>query len=360
MRSTSPCLAVLSSVLLTACASTLPPDKATHIFDRRCLPASTELRQMPLSHAEVPALPGASAGAEPAGKVYSRIAVHIAQVMDLLPLLNRLAALETERASAGDIERTRRKLTTRLQLANLEVSGIVAEIECEVQRADEVQDRLKQAEQTRTTTQTILGVIFGGLANILSGGISMATQAGDAAHIASVAGGALEVLFGTSANFTKVRQEFSHPHNHLQAFWEGGGKEREFFPSSVWRFLTEPNIRDAEGHSLRDVLMETWDAQGRLGSPGSRKEQQRKELLLGEGGLYDSEDLHVREAMLHQMESSIQLMHKDLETLLREILLRQALEEEQAEVPGRPEQSLSRANTSYPPPHEIVAISSIG
>ncbi len=283
---------------------------------------------MPLSQMDKPAVTTFSAERQEAVKLYSRIAVHVADVMDLLPLLNHLAQLENHRAPSAEIERARRKLTTRLQLANMEVSSLVAEIECEVQRADEVQDRLKQVQTTRTTTQTILGIIAGGLANILSGGIGLATRAGDAADIASVAGGTLEVLFGTSANFTKVRQEFTHPHNHLQAFWNGEGREKEFFSPGIWRFLTEPDIRDLEGHSLRDVLIQTWNEAGRLGPPGSHQEQQRKALLFGEGGLYDSEDLHVREAMLHQLESSIQLMHQDLETLLREVLLRQALEED--------------------------------
>ena len=283
---------------------------------------------MALSEMDKPAAPSVSAERQEAVKLYSTIAVHVADVMDLLPVLNHLARLENQRAPAAEIERARRKLTTRLQLANMEVSSLVAEIECEVQRADEVQDRLKQVQTSRTTTQTILGIIAGGLANILSGGIGMATRAGDAADIASVAGGTLEVLFGTSANFTKVRQEFTHPHNHLQAFWNGEGKEKDFFSPGVWRFLTEPDIRDLEGHSLRDVLIQTWNEEGRLGTPGSQQEKQRKDLLFGEGGLYDSEDLHVREAMLHQLESSIQLMHQDLETLLREVLLRQALEED--------------------------------
>ena len=327
MRSTPLYLVVVSSLLLAACASTLPPGKAT-AFDRRCLPASTDLRRMPLSEMDKPAAPSVSAERQEAVKLYSTIAVHVADVMDLLPVLNHLARLENQRAPAAEIERARRKFTTRLQLANMEVSSLVAEIECEVQRADEVQDRLKQVQTSRTTTQTILGIIAGGLANILSGGIGMATRAGDAADIASVAGGTLEVLFGTSANFTKVRQEFTHPHNHLQAFWNGEGKEKDFFSPGVWRFLTEPDIRDLEGHSLRDVLIQTWNEEGRLGTPGSQQEKQRKDLLFGEGGLYDSEDLHVREAMLHQLESSIQLMHQDLETLLREVLLRQALEED--------------------------------
>jgi len=60
---------------------------------------------------------------------------------------------------------------------------------------------------------------------------------------------------------------------------------------------------------------------------GSFREKKRIALLFGSGGLYDSEELHVREAMLQQLESSIQLMHQELEMLLREILIRQALEE---------------------------------
>jgi hypothetical protein len=287
-----------------------------------------DLRRMPLSEMDQPAATTRSVERQEAVKLYSKIAVHVADVMDVLPLLNHLAHLENLQAPSAEIERARRKLTTRLQLANMEVSSLVAEIECEVQRADEVQDRLKQVQSTRTTTQTILGIIAGGLANILSGGIGMAARSGDAADIASVAGGTLEVLFGTSANFTKVRQEFSHPHNHLEVFWNGDGKEKEFFSPGVWRFLTEPDIRDLEGHSLRDVLVQTWNEEGRLGKPGSHQEKARKALLFGEGGLYDSDDLHVREAMLHQLESSIQLMHQDLETLLREVLLRQALEED--------------------------------
>ena len=75
-------------------------------------------------------------------------------------------------------------------------------------------------------------------------------------------------------------------------------------------------------------MLQTWRDEGRMGEPGSTKEQERKRLLLGQGGLYSSDDLYVREAMLSQLESSIQLMHQDLETLMREVLIRQAMEEE--------------------------------
>ncbi|WP_145976315.1 hypothetical protein [Nitrospira moscoviensis] len=320
-------IACATYLAVTGCISTVPP-KAASEFDRRCLPASSELRKMPLSDMDRPRSAAEPPDRTAAVQFYSPISVHIADVMDLLPLLNRLAGLEREQAEPADIERIRRKLLARLQLATLEVSSLVAEIECEVHRADEVQDRLKARQSSRTMFQTILGVIFGGLANILSGGIGMAVQAGDAGNITSVAGGVLEVFFGTSANFTKAQQEFSHPHNHLAAFWQGD-KENVFFSERVWRFLTQPSIRDTKGHSLRDVMLQAWREEGRLGEPGSAQEKARIELFFGEGGTYSSEDLYAREAMLQQLESSIQLMHQDLETLLREILIRQALEDDQ-------------------------------
>jgi len=298
-----------------------------YTFDRRCQSVSSELRSRYPSDGGTRHAPDALVERDAAIQLYSPTAIHIADIMELLPLLNRMAQLEVAHAAPPDIERVRRKVVTRLQLATLEVSGFVAEIECEVQRADQVQDRLRDIQAARITSQTLLGVIFGGLANILSGGIGMATRAGDAGNIVSVAGGTLEVLFGTSANFTKVRQEFSHPHNHLAVVWHGSFQP-ELFSGRTWRFLTDRGIRDLEGRSLRDVMLQTWQEEGRLGEPGSVSEKEREALLFGSGGVYDSEQLHIREAMLQQLESSIQLMHQELETLLREILMRQAEEEE--------------------------------
>jgi hypothetical protein len=319
-------VALLLFLVTIGCASTLPPPASTYTFDRRCVSVASEVRNPPVGLGEQRQTPYESIEKDAAVKLYSPIAVHIADVMDLLPLLNRMARLEAEQAALTEIERVRQKVIIRLVLATLEVSGLVAEIECEVQRADQVHDRLSDIQTTRTTSQTILAVIFGGLANILSGGIAMVTAAGDAGNISSVMGGALEVAFGTSANFTKVRQEFSHPRNHLAAVWDGS-PQSEFFSLRAWRFLTEPGIRGLEGHSLRDVMLQTWQEEGKLGEVGSVREKERIALLFGSGGLYDSEELHVREAMLHQLESSIQLMHQELETLLREVLIRQALEE---------------------------------
>lgn len=328
-RSTPPntiAILAVSILLMHGCATTIAPVKATYSFDRRCTSVSSGLNTRPVSDADfVPEREEISRYSD-ASLFYSTTAIHISEIMDVLPLLNRLARLEKDSSNRAEVDRARRKLTARIQLATMEVSSLVAEIECEAQRADEVQDRLKQAQNKRTTVQTILAVVFGGATNVITGGLGLATGAGDPAQTVTIAGGALEVLFGTSANFAKVRQEFSHPRNHLAGLFDDT-KHTSYFPPSVWQFLTEPNIRDLEGHSLREVLLEAWREEGRLGELGSRREQAREFLIFGPGGLYDAEDLHIREAMLQQLESSIQLMHQDLETLLREVLIRQTRED---------------------------------
>ena len=155
----------------------------------------------------------------------------------------------------------------------------------------------------------------------------MATGAGDAGNIVSVTGGALEVLFGSSANFTKVRQEFSHPRNHLSGSLGGVAPIGTHFQKSLAiSFGTRypgPRRTQLERCHAADLA-----GRGKAGAVGIDSRERAEGIAVRSGGVYDSEQLHVREAMLQQLESSIQLMHQELETLLREVLIRQAEEEE--------------------------------
>ena len=100
MRRCRWCLALLTSLLLTAgCVSTLPPPASTYSFDRRCLSVASEVAQPACK-------PGrTAAGAERrrrerrGGQALFTHGVHIADVMGLLPPLNRLAQLEVEQAA---------------------------------------------------------------------------------------------------------------------------------------------------------------------------------------------------------------------------------------------------------------------
>jgi hypothetical protein len=61
-------------------------------------------------------------------------------------------------------------------------------------------------------------------------------------------------------------------------------------------------------------MLRTWRKERSLESLDRFVRKKRMELLFGAGGIYDSEQLNVRGAMLQQLDSSVQLMHHDLET----------------------------------------------
>src|SRR6185295_8308863 len=115
MRRCRWCPVALPLLLVTVgCASTLPPPASTYTFDRRCISVASEVRNSPVGLDEQRQPPGESAENDAAVTLYSPIAVHIADVMDLLPLLNRMARLEVEQAPLADIEHVRQKVVIRL------------------------------------------------------------------------------------------------------------------------------------------------------------------------------------------------------------------------------------------------------
>lgn len=72
-------------------------------------------------------------------------------------------------------------------------------------------------------------------------------------------------------------------------------------------------------------IIQGWRQEGRLGEPGSAIEEKRLALLFGEGGVYELQDLHARASMLGLLSSTVDMMHQDLELLIREVLIQEAV-----------------------------------
>ena len=73
--------------------------------------------------------------------------------------------------------------------------------------------------------------------------------------------------------------------------------------------------------SLREHLLEQWREREKLEQTTGTEEQQRRNLLLGQGGAYSIPDLRARAAILELLASSVDLMHDDLGLLIRELLV---------------------------------------
>lgn len=80
-----------------------------------------------------------------------------------------------------------------------------------------------------------------------------------------------------------------------------------------------------EGTSLREQLVASWKDLNRIKGQTAKEQRNRFSLLFGVGGIYTIGDLRSRAAMLEMFAAAIDLMHDELEVLVREMLVREEL-----------------------------------
>ena len=249
----------------------------------------------------------------------------MADAIGALPLLLRLPELEagavSDRDAALALLQVRQALTERLLLATLEVSGVLAEIECESERGNQLRDRLQRVENARTRQLSLASIFIGATTAILSGGLALARPQASAASVVGTVGGTAEAGAGLSLQIGSRTAGLTTKRNLLREVWEGPERST-LLPQFVWRFLLRPVPGDPEGRTVRAKLIDEWRADGRLGEPGSQAERDRIALLLSRHGRFAVEDLLVRDAMLDLLQSDVALIHQDLERLLRELMAR--------------------------------------
>ncbi len=321
------CLGIISALLFSGCSRFLQPtDHAkTDSFETRCKPPATTERSVSLTKLDGPVgESGAVTEDLPDPEGFSEKALNAAYAIQALPLLKELHALEQE----GDTRdlmllSIRAKLIGRILLGIEEINSLAAEIHCEAGRADQVADRLQDENSSRIRYETLGAIVVAGAATVASGGAVLAGLTVLEGAVA-IGGGTLATGLGVLALLAETHQEYRHPRNLLQEVWEGP-RTSTLFPPSMWRFLTRQGKAKLEGHTYRDELIKSWKQEGELGEPGSDIEQKRIALLFSEGGVYELQDLRARASMLKLLAGMVELMHQDLEMLVKQVLIQESL-----------------------------------
>src|SRR5262249_25769763 len=259
---------------------------------------------------------------------FSIPAFETATALGVLPFLDRLVTLEDQVGPQGDgpvlaYVRERRHITDRITLGMLDVSSVAVEADCEEGRAALLAEHLQKTLDARQGNYTVLGLVGSGVLTIVSGAIAIgANSIGviNTANIATVIGGASELLFGSAALVdTTAKGELHHDRNLLRDIWTG---ENTTIVPAVWSFLNRRLTDEPAQRTLRENLVMRWQEGGRLGPAGSDTERHRIELFFGTGGRYTIDELRARAAMLDLLETDISLMHQGLNRLIRELLKR--------------------------------------
>ncbi len=107
----------------------------------------------------------------------------------------------------------------RLLLVSFQISGTIAELDCEASRAQHLATSLEEARDRRIRTLTLIAIIGDALVGILAGGLSLAGEE-TAAAAAAISGGTIATTFGLAAIYGKTYHDFANPRNLLTAIWQ--------------------------------------------------------------------------------------------------------------------------------------------
>ncbi|MGH7209117.1 MAG: hypothetical protein ACREIL_07015 [Nitrospiraceae bacterium] len=251
----------------------------------------------------------------------------IAAAVGLLPLLRESVALEREVAAkkeGAEVEviRVRQQILARTVLATLEATSLAGVVRCEQAHADELAASLAERQSKSTQFATVVSIIIESATMVATGALILAGHEVTEGIVALVGGTLAAALAGVSL-YQPGRHDFQHPTNLLKEIWENPQQSKNF-PGPVWRFLSEPA---ENGKSLREQLVASWKEMSRIKGQTEEQQRERFSLLFGTGGTYTIEDLRARAAMLEMLAAAIDLMHDELEVLVREMLVREELKQ---------------------------------
>ena len=255
----------------------------------------------------------------------------IAKIVGVTELVQQIHKLKTKDAQSleGAQEAwvdARQHLSDRLLLSTLEISSITSEVDCEQMRSQHVLTAWTESRIDRTERHLQFAILGDAVVGGIFGGALALGLLDTASAVAAIVGGTITTGLSLAASFDDVQGNFQHERNLLRDVWQGP-EESAIFPDLVWQFLNAPGVDDEyPTRTRRERLILDWRKHRWLGEPDSAERERRVELYFGNGGTYGTEDLRIRSQMLGFLKNYVNLMHRRLNELIREVLTSAALQ----------------------------------
>jgi hypothetical protein len=252
----------------------------------------------------------------------------------LEPLVARVLREHARSGGAPTLEllSLRQELDERLSALPPQMLALEFECECAIALLSGVLRADEAMEGDRQLDLTIASLVAGAGTSLAAGVWDLANAhadrpvAPDGPLLTGLAGGVLTTALGVAVLVPRERPlSLSHAHNLLSPMRRGEDPGR-VYPTFVFRMLTAPT---ASGEPTpRDALVARWDERIDAAAGGDRALVE--ELLFGPGGVYDARIAALRQALLEDLEST-------LDSLARHVdLLQRSLAEALAPVGGTP------------------------
>ncbi len=306
-RAVAPLTGLLSTSCVLAPAAVLPHDVLEGATCEPRLELESGASRSPPEGADVHAPHAMARGVSPD-------TLDVARAVAALDEIERLAEAEDRGASHGEIADLRGQLNDTIGAAALDVSSILASIQCEEWRAREVASWLRDAEVKEVRKLTAASLVLSASAAVATGVLAIVDKNDVPPAAVGIGGGILAGTIGYTTLSVHRTTRFLHARNLLGQVWRGGSHPD--FPETVWADLTRPELAEPR-RTARDHVIDMWKESGRLGDDPTHPAPERVALFFGEGGTYDANGLFARAGMLGELGQIVNLMFHDLQHLAR-------------------------------------------
>jgi len=251
---------------------------------------------------------------------YTPRAIDTARWIGALDPLERLAEAEARGSPRAETADLRGQVNDVIAVAMLDVSSVVANIECEEGRANHVAAELRDAEERQTRRLTAYSLVLSAGTAIAGGVLAISEKNQTPAGVVGIGGGVAAGTFGVATLQVHRTTTFRHPRDILGQVWRGDAHSD--FPESVWAYLSRPELTENRERSRRDYLVQGWKESGWLGDDAAHPAPGLVALHFGDGGTYDADGLTHRADMLSSVSEVANLMSHDLQYLASEAAYR--------------------------------------
>ena len=256
---------------------------------------------------EEPSWPDSGLSHIPPGRLSAHDSL-LSSILGIDAYLGELLTLPAD--SARELRRLslKQKIDQCILVAQTESAAVVAELDCEEERANLAGIYLDNLNSKYNRRMTIASVVVGALTTAAT---ALITQHNTQAAV-GISGGAISAALALSTINPKGRKiEFYHERNLLQPIWDQTTVNAGY-PLFVWKMLHTRQFSNSGSVTLAESIRSRW-LQFEL---NGKADKDKEVLLFGNGGYYHSDELHTRAAMLSQLQSTIRSISQDLASLV--------------------------------------------
>lgn len=231
------------------------------------------------------------------------LATHIGLVPFLSQYLNSPTPLEKIKA--------KQQITYKLLMLNTEIEAVVAELDCNGERFDQLARFLETKNNKRTTRLTVASIIA-------AAAVTLSTTLIKNDHVntgINIGGGITGTLLGFMLlNPKGKRLKLPIYRSLLSNVWHEHNVDNAF-PPALWRILNDKSFSNEGKLSLIQSLKKRW----LLFVFDGKIDKENEQLFFGEGGYFSEEDIQHLSDMDNELQASIRTVEQDMRSLISSV-----------------------------------------